>query len=91
MADLEIIHSEAMYGAKSKQPLVKINWGDKEMVVHTKDAKRVAYDLLDTAHAADGDAFIFDWLQEKLDVPIEKAATILAEFRDYRVRKNGEN
>ncbi len=90
MKDMEIIHSEAIYGAATKQPLVKIQWGSKKMVCSATDAKRIAWDILDTAHAADGDAFIYDWLQEKLDVPIDKAAIILNEFRQYRIRKNGE-
>lgn len=91
MKDIEVIHSEAMYGMKTQGPLVKIKWGDKEMIVTTKDAKRIAYDLLDTAHAADGDAFIVHYMQNKVGLPIEGAVAVLKDFRDERVRMNGEN
>lgn len=90
MDEVEVIHSEAMYGAKTKQALVKIKWGEKEMVLHVEDAKRIAYDILDTAHASDGDAFIVDWLRDTLKVEEDKIWQILLEFRDARIRKNGE-
>lgn len=90
MEPVEIIHSEAIYGAKTKQPLVRIAWGDKEMMCHVEDAKRIAYDILDCAHASDGDAFIVDWLRDTLKVEEDKIWQILLEFRTARIRKNGE-
>ena len=87
----EVIHSEAIYGMKTKGPLVRIAWGDKNMMVTTTDAKRIAYDLLDTAHAADGDAFMVHYMQNKVGLPLEGAVQVLADFRDERVRMNGEN
>lgn len=90
MKSIEIFHSEAMYGAETKQALVKISWGNQETVMHVEDAKRLAYDILDVAHASDGDAFMVDWLRETLKIDEPRIGIILAEFRDSRVRKNGE-
>jgi hypothetical protein len=91
MKDIEIIHSEAIYGAKTRKPLVKISWGDKQIVVDTHDAKRIAYDLLDVAHASDGDAFIVHYIQNKVGLSLENAMNVLIDFRDERIRMNGEN
>lgn len=91
MADVEVFHSQAIYGAETKKPLVEIRWGDKQMVCSTNDAKRIAYDLLDVAHAADGDAFIVHFMQEKVGLEEMDAIKVLIAFRDERVRMNGES
>lgn len=92
MDEIEVIHSQAIYGAKTKKPLVEIKWGDKQMVCSTGDAKRIAYDILDVAHASDGDAFLMHFLQDSvIKLPEEDAARILMLFRDERVRMNGES
>lgn len=85
-----IIRSEAVYGARTRQALVKVTLGKENIMMSTNDAKKLAYDLLDTAHAADGDAFLMDWLRDRLDVEEQQSAVILKEFRDHRIRKNGE-
>lgn len=91
MDDIEVIHSQAIYGAKTKQPLVELSWGDKKMVMHTNDVKRLAYDLLDVAHAADGDAFIVHFAQDNAGMSEQDAVNMLKLFRDERVRMNGES
>lgn len=85
-----IIHSEAIYGARTKQALVKITLGKESLMMSTADAKKLAYNLLDTAHAADGDAFLMDWLRERLQIEENQSGMILNEFRQHRIRKNGE-
>lgn len=91
MDKIEVFHSEAIYGARTKRPLVKINWGDKETVMSTKDAKKLAFDLLDVAHAADGDAFLVHYMQNKVGLSDDNAFKVLIDFRDERVRMNGES
>lgn len=91
MDDIEFFHTEAMYGVKTKKPLVKFNIGSEERILTTKDAKKFAYDILDCAHAADGDAFMVHYLQEKVGISEDKAIGVLVLFRDERVRMNGEN
>lgn len=85
-----VIHTEAIYGARTKQALVKITLGKESIMMSTKDAKKLAYDLLDVAHAADSDAFLMDWMNDRLGVTQQQSGVILREFRDHRIRKNGE-
>lgn len=82
-----IIYSEALYGAETREPLVKITLGDETVTCSTDDARRVGADIITTAHAADADAFLVEFLQEKIGMPLETAAHILLDFRTWRFKK----
>lgn len=88
---MHVIHSEAIFGYKTRKGLVKITFNNQEVVVNTTDAKRIAYDLLDVAHAADGDAFMVHFFMKEFNLPIENAAAVLDKFRQERIRMNGES
>jgi hypothetical protein len=82
-----IIYSEALYGAETREPLVRITLGDESITCSSDDARRVGSDIITTAHAADADAFLVEFLQEKIGMPGQTAAHILFDFRKWRFEK----
>lgn len=87
----EIFNMETIYGIPSRQPSVKLTFRDEETRMSTEDARRLAADIIDTAHAADADAFLVEFLQEKAGLELEKAAHILLDFRQWRVDRAESN
>lgn len=79
-----IIRSESIFGAHAQKALVKVTWGAEQTVISTEDARKVAYDLLDTAHASEIDACVYKWLIGSMGMDIGGAAMVLREFRQYR-------
>lgn len=80
-----------MYGTKNRAPLVTLAVPDGGMHQMAPDeARALAANLVHGAEAAEQDGFIIEWAQETLGLPIEKAALILGEFRNWRDARNKE-
>ena len=83
----DVFWTEAVYGAATKQPLVKVLFGKSTQLVTTDDARTMGEQLITTAMAADADAFLVEFLSAKVNIPPAAAVRILGEFRQWRVDK----
>lgn len=75
--------AESIFGAKTKQGIVQIQWGDFKIQLSILDAKKVAYMILECCEAAATDQALYH-LFEKMNLPIEILAMLLQEMRANR-------
>ena len=74
----------SMVSSKTQEPMIRIVWGDSEGQVLPSEARELCLKLLDVAHAAEADSFLYALVVDKLGLPKETAYGILGEFREYR-------
>lgn len=91
MSDDTQVWVKTMYGAKSKQALVTLQWGDRTpfQFPPTK-AREIAMMLLEAAEAAEQDGFVVEFFKDKIGVGEEEVAVILNEFRVWRDKERGK-
>lgn len=70
--------------SRDGSPAVLFRWGEHVLVMESSTAKRHGLAVLETALAADADAFLFQWVQEAVGAEPEKAAMLLMDFRRWR-------
>jgi hypothetical protein len=71
-------------------PAVCLQWGEKILHMQSATAKRHGLAILETALAADADAFLFQWLKDEGGAEPEKAAGLLMDFRRWRDSQSPE-
>lgn len=81
---------EAIFGLKSKQPLLNIHWYGKAVQMEMATASYHAEVLLRTAEAAESDAFLRFFLLQQCGVPLEKTQIMVEDFALYRNQQNLE-
>lgn len=57
----------------------------------TTQARDHARAVTEAAEAAEQDAFMMQWLQDKVNLPFEKAGEVLIGFREYRSKLTGKS
>lgn len=73
------------------EPFVQLIKGKKVIgQMSPDDARDHAHAVLEAAEAAEQDAFIFDWVQQKLEMPPAIAGQLLVEFRKYRAERSNK-
>lgn len=87
----DIFHTSTVYGMESRKPLVQVLIGKTTMKVSPDQAREMGDALIATAFAAEADAFLVDWLTGKVGQPIEVAAQILVDFRDWRKEQEDQS
>lgn len=75
MADIEHILCESVYGAKTRQALVKITIRNEEVTIPVDDAIAFAGNLLECAEGAKTDKFIMEYGNLRNDQKIEMLLT----------------
>lgn len=80
----QIFHTETVYGFETRQPLVMVLIGKTTMQVSPDDARAMGEQLIATAFASEADAFLVDFFEQELGLPLDKAVGLLAEFRKWR-------
>lgn len=86
-----VFHTRSIYGARTGLAIVGVQVGDgKELQISPDEARRFAAALIDSAHAAEMDRFMAEWLQKVIKADPQQAAALLAEFREARERFLGE-
>lgn len=81
------VTTSAIYGLRTRQPLVQHAINDHEPILLDPAAARaVAQGLLEAATAAEQDAFMFEFATEKMGSSDEQAASLMALFREWRNR-----
>lgn len=79
---------ETLYGAETKQPLVKISYDNRQVcMVNPKDAVMLAINLIQAANASITDAFLFEFIATQ-GVDTQGAAQLMGEFRKWRAANN---
>jgi hypothetical protein len=56
-----------------------------------EDARDHARAITEAAEAAEQDAFLMDFLQNKMELPFESAGHVLMEFREFRKARTGKS
>lgn len=76
---------ETIFGANTRQPLIRISFDDKEICVCApEDAQALAMNLLQASQASLTDAFLFSFIREHIGVDDHAAAQVLFQFREWR-------
>ncbi len=75
---------ESMVGARSGEPLVKLEWGNQSGLLSPSEARAHAYGILEAAASAEIDAVIIQWAQQTLGMSLEQAALLRRTFRQSR-------
>ena len=83
----DVFHTEEIYGAATRQPLVKVFIGKATLMVPTDDARAMGEALITTAFAADADAYLVEYLTETINLPLPKAVAMLQDFRRWRLER----
>jgi len=86
-----ILHVSAMYGYKTRQPRVILTYDapgkEFEIQLSIAEAFNHAQDVMETAHSATTDGFLFEFLVDRLGTTEEIAAQIMSEYRVWRQEK----
>lgn len=78
----------SMVGAKDRAPYVIMTIGDaRPLTFNSEKAKEIGSMLIETAMAADGDAFLAEWAVKDVGCDDPTAAQLIRAFRDWRVRR----
>jgi hypothetical protein len=84
----QLIQIKSMVASQSKQGMVVLRWGTMSGELTPNEARLHALAILEAADAAETDEFIWNWLEKiDQDMPPERRAAILQDFRAYRDEK----
>lgn len=73
------------YGHRTKQPFVEFSYnGRKVAQMRPEDAINLAHDLLASAEASLGDAFLVEFMRDKIGLEMPQIGGLLLEFRQWR-------
>ena len=81
---MAMIYTRALYGAQCRQPLVELRYQDLSVQLSPEDARELAMSLLQTAEAAEQDAFLVEWSQQEVHATLTEAVGLLEGFRKWR-------
>ena len=78
---------QGIFGMQSQKPLVlvTVNGADFSTTMSTSEARDLALNLLESAEAAEQDAFTIAFLKSR-DIPDQGIARFLEEMREWRTR-----
>lgn len=73
------------YGSNTQKPFVALE-ADGELLaqIPPEGARALAYNLIAVAEAAEQDAFLVSFMQSRVGLPLEQAAQVLGEYRQWR-------
>jgi hypothetical protein len=81
----EMFSVEAMFGANERRGLVRIGYGITfDLQMSPLEARKIAFQILEAADAAETDEFVIAFLTTRVGVPLENAVPVLREFREMR-------
>lgn len=82
---------ESMVASRSGEPavIVTVNGADFTTNMSVAEARDMAFNLLGAAEAAEGDAFLVDFLKNQVGAEEQYAVAILMDFREWREKRNG--
>ena len=81
----DTISVSSTYGAKTKRPFVAVTWGEQVAQLPPDSARQLAIDILESAEASISDAFLMEWLAERVGVSDQNMrGAMLMELRKFR-------
>lgn len=88
--DPELIYVSSMVSSKTGDPMVTLRWFTHLAQLPIDAAREIAFNLLDAAEAAKGDALLMKWLKDSVGISDRnQRAQLLIEFRDLREKSHG--
>lgn len=79
-----VVMITSLISHRNQRPRVDIQVGEVHTQVDAETAIDIARNIMEVAVGAYADAFIFNFLTEKIDMGQAQAAGIVGEFRGYR-------
>lgn len=86
---LDFFVTSTIYGARTREPYVGIEWRGQKIQVSPEEARRMGMLLIEAGQAALLDAFLVEWVME-IGIDLPQASTVLGEFRVWRGRRADE-
>lgn len=84
------IEIESMVSGRTREPFVVLRWGAEGGQLTPMEARQHARRLLEAAEAADQDAFLVDFLRDRVGVDVPQQMAVLLEFREWRAKRDPE-
>lgn len=82
---------EVIFGLKTRKALINCNWYGSPAQWETVQAIEHAAILLETAEAAESDAYFRWFLMERIGIEAEETYSLIAEFQTFRQRRQLED
>ncbi len=89
MAETKEIYVQSMVASKMLEPAVMLRLGEEFTNMPPDVARKVAGDLVGCAEAAEQDAFLMSFFEQRIGLSREEAGQILMQFREARAEGNG--
>lgn len=80
----------SIFGFKSRQPLVELQFGETVHVMRPDEARTVGRLLFECAEAADMDGLVVAFLSGTLGLSFDQTLVVLREWRGLRQAKYGK-
>ncbi|HET7910020.1 MAG TPA: hypothetical protein VFL19_04880 [Nitrospira sp.] len=80
----KVILVSSIVSHRDKSPRIDITVGEIRVQLSAMEARSLAANILQATAAAESDAFIFNFLRDKLNQSEDIAGVIMIDFRDYR-------
>lgn len=84
MPNTTILFQSSGVSAFTGEPFIEIHWGNQVGQLTVEEARIHAFALLECCEAALSDAFLFKFARDRAGMDSERAAQLLAHFREYR-------
>lgn len=81
------LRAESIVSGRDREPYVCISFAGERIQMSPEDARQHAHQVMIAADAAESDAFLVKFLQDRLGLNAELIGNILVDFRYYRERK----
>jgi hypothetical protein len=88
--DPDMISVQSMVASQTGEGMVLIRWFTHVSQLPISAARELAFNLLDAGEAAKSDAFMINFLKEKIGLKMEDLGGVIMDFRDYREKQNNK-
>jgi hypothetical protein len=79
------------YGGNTRLPYIELRLPDRPpLQLEIDEARIVGQMILEACEAAEGDAFLVEFMQERIGIDMPGAANILVEFRTWREKRRNK-
>lgn len=89
MSEEREVWVQSGYGGNTKKPFVAFHYQDVVIQLDPEKAREIAMMLLESAEAAEQDAFMVEFAGEECGTTEQGAVSILAHYRGWRERRRG--
>ncbi len=89
-AEIDLGQKEAAFwigsivSGRTLEPIVEFQWDDKKVQMPPEKAMEMSWWMYEAATNALFDAFLYDFMINRVGAPSDKAVQLMAEFRNYR-------